>query len=151
MQTVEIFTDGACKGNPGLGGWGALLRYGKHEKTLNGAQAYTTNNQMELTAAIEALQTLKRPCQVILTTDSTYLKNGISVWLANWKQRGWKTADKKPVKNRELWQALEQACAIHQIEWRWIKGHSGHRENELADQLANAAIEAFIAKEKCSD
>lgn len=140
---VEIFTDGACKGNPGPGGWAALLRYGRHEKQLSGAEAHCTNNQMELRAAIEALKALTRPCSVILTTDSNYLRQGISEWLPNWKRKGWKTASGQPVKNVELWQELEQLAKCHEIQWRWVKGHSGHRENELVDELANQAIAAL--------
>ncbi len=141
MNVVEIYTDGACKGNPGPGGWGALLRYGKVEKQLRGGEPLTTNNRMELSAAIKALQALKRPCQVQLYTDSEYLRRGITEWLQNWKRNGWRTAAKQPVKNADLWQALEEAAAPHQIQWHWVKGHSGHPENELADQLANLAIE----------
>ena len=140
---VEIFTDGACKGNPGPGGWAALLRYGRHEKRLSGAEAHCTNNQMELRAAIEALKALTRPCSVILTTDSNYLRQGISEWLPNWKKKGWKTASGQPVKNVELWQELERLAKCHEIQWQWVKGHSGHRENELVDELANQAIAAL--------
>lgn len=146
MKQVEIFTDGACRGNPGPGGWGALLRSQTQEKTLAGAEAATTNNRMELFAAIAALEALREPCQVKLTTDSQYLRQGITEWLANWKRRGWKTASKQPVKNQDLWQRLEQATQTHQIEWHWVKGHSGHYENELVDQLANAAIDAMLKK-----
>lgn len=141
MNVVEIYTDGACKGNPGPGGWGALLRYGKVEKQLRGGDPMTTNNRMELSAAIYALRALKRPCQVHLYTDSEYLRKGITEWLPNWKRNGWRTAAKQPVKNADLWQALEQAAQPHQIQWHWVKGHSGHPENELVDQLANLAIE----------
>ncbi|GAA5316589.1 MAG: ribonuclease HI [Candidatus Pelagadaptatus aseana] len=141
MKTVEIFTDGACKGNPGPGGWGALLRYGDVEKQLCGGEAETTNNRMELLAAIEALAALKQPCRVVLTTDSQYVRQGITQWLVNWKRNGWKTSAKKPVKNADLWQRLDQESARHQIDWRWVKGHSGHRENEIADTLANQGIE----------
>ncbi len=138
---VEIFTDGACKGNPGPGGWGVLLRWNDHEKMLHGGEPHTTNNRMELLAAIQGLESLKHPCQVILTTDSRYVQQGISQWLPNWKRRGWKTADKKPVKNVDLWQRLDEAVSRHQyVEWRWVKGHSGHPENECADQLANQGI-----------
>lgn len=140
MKLVEIFTDGACKGNPGPGGWGALLRYGETEKKLNGYDADTTNNRMELTAVIEALAALHEPCQVHLTTDSQYVKNGMTKWLAGWKRKQWKTASGSPVKNKELWQALEKEVARHELEWFWVKGHSGHPENELADELANLAI-----------
>lgn len=139
-NTLHIYTDGACKGNPGIGGWGALLCYGAHQKILNGAEAMTTNNRMELTAAIEALRAVKRACPIVIHTDSSYLKNGITQWLAGWKRNGWKTADKKPVKNIELWQALDALVSQHQVEWRWVKGHSGHPGNEMADQLANDAI-----------
>ena len=141
MADVEIFTDGACRGNPGPGGWGAVLRYGEHEKELYGGEAQTTNNRMELTAAIRALETLKRPCSVQVTTDSSYVRNGITEWLPNWKKRGWKTAAKKPVKNADLWQRLDQAVRAHQITWYWVKGHSGHPENERADRLANRGID----------
>jgi ribonuclease HI len=140
LKKVEIFTDGACKGNPGPGGWGALLRYGKTEKSLYGGEAETTNNRMELMAAIRALQALKQPCEVVLTTDSQYVRKGITEWLPRWKLNQWRTADKKPVKNQDLWQQLDECTARHQVEWRWIKGHSGHRENEIADQLANQGI-----------
>lgn len=143
-QHVEIFTDGACRGNPGPGGWGAVMRYNGVEKTLNGAERMTTNNRMELMAAIRALEALRRPCQVELTTDSQYLRKGITEWLANWKRRGWRTADKSPVKNVDLWQRLEAAAAMHQVRWHWVKGHAGHPENELADQLANAAIDEML-------
>jgi ribonuclease HI len=145
LDKVVIYTDGACRGNPGPGGWGAILRYGGHEKELHGAEPDTTNNRMELMAAIGALESLKRPCEVTLTTDSQYLKNGITEWLPQWKRRGWRTADKKPVKNQELWQRLEKAAAKHKIHWKWIKGHSGHPENERADQLANKAIDRLLA------
>ncbi|MGB2130701.1 MAG: ribonuclease HI [Marinobacterium sp.] len=141
MKAVEIFTDGACKGNPGPGGWGAVLRYGEHEKELFGGAADTTNNRMELQAAIEALASLKRPCHVVLTTDSQYLRQGILQWMAGWKHNGWKTAAKKPVKNMDLWQALDEQVARHEIEWRWVKGHSGHPGNEQADRLANRGVE----------
>lgn len=141
---TEIFTDGACRGNPGPGGWGALLRHNGHEKSLYGAEALTTNNRMELMAAIQALESLTRPCRVRLTTDSKYVQQGIMEWMANWKQRGWKTAARKPVKNVDLWQRLDKATERHDIEWAWVKGHSGHRENELADQLANKAIDELI-------
>lgn len=140
---VEIYTDGGCRGNPGIGGWGAILTAGQYSKELNGSAADTTNNRMELTAAIEALKALKKPCQVVLHTDSTYVKNGITSWLANWKKNNWKTAAKKPVKNADLWQALEAACAPHQIDWRWVKGHAGVAGNERADALANAAMDEY--------
>lgn len=141
MKTVEIFTDGACRGNPGPGGWGALLRFGEHEKSLCGGERDTTNNRMELSAAIHGLMALKEPCQVVLTTDSEYVRQGITSWMVNWKKRGWKTAAKKPVKNVDLWKALDEQVSRHQVEWRWVKGHSGHRENEMADQLANRGID----------
>jgi len=138
---VHIYTDGACRGNPGPGGWGALLRYGDTEKELYGGERDTTNNRMELVAAIQALESLTRPCNVVLTTDSTYVMKGISEWLVNWKRNGWKTAAKKPVKNADLWQRLEAATHEHEIQWDWVKGHSGHPENERADQLANRGID----------
>jgi ribonuclease HI len=141
LKEVEIFTDGACRGNPGPGGWGALLRYGEVERELYGGEAATTNNRMELQAAIEALRALKEPCRVALTTDSVYVKNGITQWLDGWKSKGWKTAGKKPVKNVDLWQSLDEQNRRHQVEWHWVKGHSGHRENEIADQLANRGID----------
>ncbi|MCU5784361.1 ribonuclease H [Alcanivorax balearicus MACL04] len=141
MKTVEIFTDGACRGNPGPGGWGALLRHGEHEKELFGGEPLTTNNRMELMAAIVALETLKSPCRVVLTTDSQYVRQGITEWMANWKRRGWRTASRQPVKNADLWQRLDQAAAPHEVEWRWVRGHSGHVENERADRLANRGID----------
>jgi len=141
LKEVEIFTDGACRGNPGPGGWGALLRYGVNEKKIYGGDKLTTNNRMELLAAIEALGSLKESSNVILTTDSEYVRQGITTWMPNWKKRGWKTANKKPVKNIDLWQRLEKASNDHLINWKWIKGHSGHRENEIADQLANQGID----------
>ena len=138
---VEIFTDGACRGNPGPGGWGAVLRSGGHEKLLCGRSDDTTNNRMELTAAIEALEALRRPCRVRLSTDSTYVKNGITRWIGAWKRRDWKTADRKPVKNVDLWQRLERAASRHRVEWVWVRGHAGHEDNERADALARSAIE----------
>ena len=141
---TEIFTDGACRGNPGPGGWGVLLRHNGHEKTLYGAEAETTNNRMELMAAIQALESLTRPCKVRLTTDSQYVMKGIQEWMANWKRRGWKTAARKAVKNVDLWQRLDQATRAHDIEWSWVKGHSGHLENEQADALANKAIDELL-------
>ena len=141
QKTVEIFTDGACRGNPGPGGWGALLRYDGHERHLYGGEPETTNNRMELTAVIEALNSLTRSCQVEITTDSTYVKDGISSWIHNWKKRNWMTAAKKPVKNKDLWQSLDQAVQKHEVNWHWVKGHSGHRENEMADELANRGID----------
>ena len=139
-ESVDIYTDGACKGNPGPGGWGALLRYGEHERELFGGESATTNNRMELTAVIEALRALKRPSQVVVHTDSQYVQKGVTEWLRNWKQRGWKTADRKPVKNEDLWRALDTLLTSHQISWRWVRGHSGHPENERADALANRGV-----------
>ena len=139
-RVVEIFTDGACSGNPGPGGWGVLLRYGDTEKTLYGGEAQTTNNRMELMAAIEGLAALTRSCQVRLTTDSQYVRKGITEWLKGWKRNNWRTAAKQPVKNVDLWQRLDSEAARHQVEWCWIKGHSGHRENEIADELARRGI-----------
>ena len=144
MDKVEIFVDGACRGNPGHGGWGVLMRYKGIEKSFNGSSAETTNNRMELMAAIMALEKLKRSSQVVLTTDSQYVKNGINQWIHNWEQNGWKTAAKKPVKNIDLWQRLHQAISRHDVEWRWVKGHSGHYENEMADRLANEAIDEMM-------
>jgi ribonuclease HI len=141
MKTVEIFTDGACRGNPGPGGWGALLRYGDKERTLCGGEHETTNNRMELMAVIKGLSALQRSCEVKVTSDSTYVLKGIQEWMPNWKARGWKTASKKPVKNVDLWQQLDQLVELHTIDWQWVKGHSGHTENEIADQLANRGID----------
>lgn len=141
MQEVTLYTDGACKGNPGTGGWGALLQSGKHSKELFGGEANTTNNRMELTAVIQGLAALKRPCIVNIYTDSQYVKNGMQQWIHNWKARGWKTAAKQPVKNIELWQALDEAVSKHQIQWHWVKGHAGHPGNEKADELANRGVE----------
>ncbi len=140
MKRVELFTDGACKGNPGPGGWGVVLRYGQVEKTLFGGELNTTNNRMELLAAISGLQALKEPCHVVITTDSQYVRKGITEWIENWKKNGWRTSAKSPVKNVDLWQQLDQEQSRHQLEWHWVKGHAGHRENELADQLANKGI-----------
>jgi len=142
-QRVEIYTDGACSGNPGPGGWGAVLRWNGHEKTLSGGAAETTNNRMELQAAIEALRALKKPCRVDLHTDSRYVKNGITDWLPGWKAKGWKTACRKPVKNKDLWQALDAAIARHDISWHWVKGHSGHPGNDRADELARAGMAPY--------
>jgi ribonuclease HI len=143
-EQVEIFIDGACRGNPGPGGWGALLRYRGVEKTLQGAERETTNNRMELMAAIAALEALKRPSHVAITTDSNYLKNGITQWIARWQKNGWRTADRSPVKNVDLWQRLQAATQNHEIEWHWVKGHSGHPENERADALARGAIDQML-------
>jgi ribonuclease HI len=140
---IEIYTDGACRGNPGPGGWAALLIMGENQKELNGAEGLTTNNRMELTAVIRALQALKRPVQARVYTDSEYVRRGITEWVQGWKLRGWRTADKKPVKNQDLWQQLDELAAGHQLEWRWVKGHSGVPGNERVDHLANAAIDAF--------
>lgn len=141
MSVVELFSDGACRGNPGPGGWGVLLRYAGTERELYGYQAETTNNQMELMAAIQGLEALKRPCEVVLTTDSKYVLQGMTEWLKGWKKKGWKNASGQPVKNKELWQRLEQAANPHQIQWKWVKGHSGHDENERVDALANRGID----------
>ena len=138
-EPVRIWTDGACLGNPGPGGWGAVLRWNGNERELSGGEAETTNNRMELMAAIRALETLKRPCTVVLTTDSQYVRKGITEWMANWKRNGWKTSARKPVKNAELWRRLDEAVAEHQVRWEWVKGHSGHPENERADELASQA------------
>lgn len=140
-QVVEMFTDGACRGNPGPGGWGVLLRFGDAEKTLHGGEQNTTNNRMELTAVIKGLQALKKSCKVVITTDSKYVLSGITEWMPNWKKRNWKTASKKPVLNAELWRQLDELVAAHDVEWKWVKGHSGHPENELADALANRGID----------
>jgi ribonuclease HI len=137
---IDVFTDGACSGNPGPGGWGAILRSGAHEKEISGGEAMTTNNRMELTAVIQALESLKKPSQVLVHADSRYVMDGITQWLPRWKKNGWKTADKKPVKNDDLWRTLDTACARHDVSWRWVRGHSGHAENERADALARAAI-----------
>ena len=143
MRSVRAYTDGACSGNPGPGGWGVVLQFGDHKRELKGGESDTTNNRMELTAAIEALKALKEPCHIALTTDSTYVKDGITKWLSNWKRNGWKTAAKKPVKNQDLWQQLEDCVAQHTVEWLWVKGHSGHPENERADTLANEGMSAL--------
>jgi len=151
MSAVIIHTDGACSGNPGPGGWGAVLQYGETIRELKGGAPLTTNNQMELTAAIEALNALKRPVAVQLHTDSSYVKDGLTKWIHNWKKNGWKTADKKPVKNVELWQALDAAVARHQIEWHWVKGHNGDEMNERADALANEGMAPFKPKRASQD
>lgn len=142
---VEIFTDGACRGNPGPGGWGAILRSNGKEKTLSGAEASTTNNRMELMAAIQALAALKKSCDVTLTTDSQYLRQGITKWIHKWKTNGWRTSQRKPVKNDDLWRQLDQEVSRHEIHWHWVKGHSGHPENEMADELANQAIDKLLS------
>ncbi|MEM8749348.1 MAG: ribonuclease HI [Pseudomonadota bacterium] len=143
MKTVSIWTDGACSGNPGPGGWGALMRFGEHERELSGGEKLTTNNRMELTAAIQALNALKQECEVDLYTDSQYVKGGITGWIKGWKRNGWKTSAKKPVKNEELWRALDEAVTRHKISWHWVKGHAGHAENEKADELARQGMEPF--------
>lgn len=144
MNEVEIYTDGACRGNPGPGGWGVILIAGKHRKELYGGEPETTNNRMELMAVIEALRALKRPCHIILHTDSQYVKKGITEWIHDWKRRGWKTAAKKPVKNADLWEILDEAQSRHEIEWRWVRGHAGHPENERADELANLGVDSVL-------
>ena len=144
-ELIQIYTDGACRGNPGPGGWGALLKFGSKEKQLYGGESLTTNNRMELRAVIEALSALKRPCNVSVTSDSTYVLKGINEWLPNWKKRGWLTSGKKPVKNEDLWKSLDSLKSVHSIEWHWVKGHSGHLENELVDQLANKGIDELQA------
>jgi ribonuclease HI len=141
LSRVEIYTDGACRGNPGPGGWGALMRCGGREREIFGGEPATTNNRMEMTAAIRALETLNRRCKVAVYSDSKYLRDGITTWLADWKRRGWKTADRKPVKNQDLWEQLDALAAAHDIEWHWVRGHDGHPENERADQLANRGID----------
>ncbi|GAB4357335.1 MAG: ribonuclease HI [Gammaproteobacteria bacterium] len=141
MDRVELYTDGACRGNPGPGGWGAVLRYGRHEKEIYGAEADTTNNRMELKAAIAGLESLKRPCRVHLTTDSQYVMKGVTEWMDNWKRNGWRTAGRKPVKNADLWKRLDELVSRHQVTWEWVRGHTGHPGNERADQLANQAID----------
>ena|SRR3990167_3082133 len=141
MKKIHLYTDGACRGNPGPGGWGVLIRYNGHEKTLHGGEKHTTNNRMELMAAIKGLAALKEPCEIDLTTDSQYVRNGIMKWMADWKKRGWKTADKKPVKNQDLWEQLDLEAARHQVTWHWVKGHSDHPENDWVDALANQGID----------
>lgn len=149
MSTVvHIFTDGACRGNPGPGGWGALLRHGNQEKELKGAEILTTNNRMELLAAIKGLEALSKPCNVVLTSDSKYVLQGITLWVKDWKKRGWKTASKAPVKNQDLWEMLDALNNIHTIDWQWVKGHSGHPENERVDCLANEAIDYLLSNEE---
>lgn len=148
MKKVLIYTDGACRGNPGPGGWGVLLRYGSREKILSGAESHTTNNRMELMAAIQALAALREPCHIELYTDSQYVQKGVSEWLTGWKKRDWRKADKKLVKNADLWQALDQEISRHTITWHWVKGHSGHTENELADSIANQAIDELTQRKK---
>ena len=143
-KTVYLFTDGACKGNPGAGGWGVLLRYGEHEKELFGGEAQTTNNRMELTAVLSGLKTLNRPCDVVICTDSQYVKNGMESWIHNWKKNGWKTAGRQPVKNADLWQQLDEQVERHRVRWQWVKGHAGHAENERADALANRGVEQAL-------
>ena len=143
-KTVYLFTDGACKGNPGAGGWGVLLRYGGHEKELFGGEAQTTNNRMELTAVLSGLKTLNRPCDVVICTDSQYVKNGMESWIHNWKKNGWKTTGRQPVKNADLWQQLDEQVARHRVRWQWVKGHAGHAENERADALANRGVEQVL-------
>ena len=145
-EAVEIYTDGACRGNPGPGGWGAVLRYQGREREIYGAEPHTTNNRMELMAAIRALETLKRPCRVIISTDSQYLQKGVTKWLPNWIRRNWKTSAGKPVKNLDLWQRLLKALERHQVQWEWVRGHSGHPENERADALANRAIDEMLQR-----
>ena len=150
MAIVEIFSDGACKGNPGVGGWGALLRMGDTEKELFGGEPNTTNNRMELTAVIESLTVLTRPCDVVVHTDSQYVQKGISEWIHGWKAKGWKTAAKQPVKNDDLWKRLDKLASQHKVDWRWVKGHAGHVENERADQLANRGVELALQNGKAA-
>jgi ribonuclease HI len=147
MREVQAFTDGACRGNPGPGGWGVLLRAGPREKEIWGGELGTTNNRMELTAAIEALRALKQPCRVALYTDSKYVRSGITDWVHAWRARGWRTADRKPVKNQDLWEALAALAERHEVEWHWVRGHAGHPENERADVLANRGLEETLARE----
>jgi ribonuclease HI len=146
VKSVEAFTDGACRGNPGPGGWGVLLRAGRHVRELSGGELATTNNRMELKAAIEALAALKEPCKVALYTDSVYVRSGITEWLPAWRARGWRTADRKPVKNQDLWVALADQAARHEVAWHWVKGHAGHPENERADELANLGLDMLLAR-----
>ena len=146
MKRVELFTDGACKGNPGPGGWGALLRLGKHEKELSGGESDTTNTRMEMTAVIRGLEALIEPCEVAIYTDSRYVMDGISQWITAWKARGWKTASKSPVKNEDLWRRLDEARGRHDVDWRWVKGHAGHELNERADELANLGMRQTLGE-----
>jgi ribonuclease HI len=148
MSRVEIWTDGACSGNPGPGGWGAILKSGETVKELNGGEPHTTNNRMELLAAISALEALKRPCEIDLHTDSQYLRQGVMSWMHGWKRNGWRTADKKPVKNEDLWRRLDEATQRHEIEWRWVRGHAGDERNERADELARAGMKPFLTASK---
>jgi ribonuclease HI len=150
LSRVEIYTDGACRGNPGAGGWGVVLRYRNRERELYGGEAHTTNNRMELTAAIRALEALRRHCRVAVYTDSQYVRGGITTWLADWKRRNWRTADRKPVKNQDLWQRLDVLAAAHDVEWHWVRGHAGHPENERADALANRGIDELAGGPKSS-
>ena len=147
-QAVDIWTDGACSGNPGPGGWGALLRFAASDRSLSGGVSQTTNNRMELTAAIEALNALRRPCTVRIHTDSAYVRGGITQWLENWKRNGWKTSDRKPVRNAELWLALEKAASRHRVRWHWVKGHAGHPENEKADELARLGMQPYLKRKQ---
>jgi len=147
LSRVEIWTDGACSGNPGPGGWGAILRFGEREKELSGGELLTTNNRMELTAAISALEALNRECEVDLHTDSQYLRQGVTGWMFGWKKNGWRTADRKPVKNEDLWRRLDEATARHKIDWRWVRGHAGDEMNERADELARAGMKPFLRRE----
>lgn len=147
MSDVEIYCDGACRGNPGPGGWGALLRSKGHEKRLHGGELETTNNRMELTAALEGLRALTKPCRVVIWTDSEYVKKGMTEWMSGWKKRGWKNAAKQPVKNADLWKLLDEEAARHDVDWRWVKGHAGHEGNEIADQLANAGVDEVLRKQ----
>lgn len=150
MNEVEIYCDGACRGNPGPGGWGALLRSNGHEKRLHGGELETTNNRMELTGALEGLRALTKPCRVVIWTDSEYVKKGMTEWMSGWKKRGWKNAAKQPVKNADLWKMLDDEAARHEVDWRWVKGHAGHEGNEIADQLANAGVDEVLAIQKVS-
>lgn len=145
MKTVYLYTDGACKGNPGAGGWGALLRYKQHEKELFGGEPQTTNNRMELTAVVQGLQALREPCEVVIHTDSQYVKNGMESWIHNWKKNGWQTASKQAVKNADLWQSLDLEVQRHTVRWTWVKGHAGHQENERADELANRGAAPYLS------